>query len=146
MTDDEVIARKGINPWNQDGIEFRIDARESKIRSQGTGKKELKNFLLYAISPGKSVSDPWIYQKSIGKLPKGSKYACVTTKDGYIAEFAVPITYLNDKNKGKWDGFRMNITVDDKDSDSTNQLWWQPDWRRRENIKGSGSFYRPGNI
>ncbi len=146
VTDDEVISKKGIDPWNQDGIEFRLDARESKIRSQGKGKKELKEFLLYAISPGNSVSDPWIYQKSTGKLPKGSKYACVTTKDGYIAEFAVPITYLNDKNKGKWDGFRMNITVDDKDSDSTNQLWWKPDWRRRENIKGSGSFYRPDKI
>ncbi len=146
VTDDEVISKKGIDPWNQDGIEFRIDARESKIRSQGNGKKELKEFLLYAISPAKDVSEPRIYQKSIGKLPKGSKYACVKTKDGYIAEFAVPIAYLNEKNNGKWDGFRMNINVDDKDSDSTHQLWWKPDWRRRENIKGSGSFYRPDNI
>ena len=146
VIDDEVIAKKGLPPWDQDGIELRIDAREAQLRIKGKGKKEFKEIMLYGISPGKSASDQWIYPKSLKQLPKGSKYVCVQTKDGYIAEFAVPISYFNDKAKGHWDGFRLNICIDDKDSDSTNQIWWKPDWRTRKNIKGSGAFYRPRDI
>jgi len=59
-------------------------------------------FLLYAINPSNSISDKWIYPQSISRLPADSKYACLIVKGGYIAEIAVPVSYLNKNNEQNW--------------------------------------------
>ena len=64
---------------------------------------------------------------------------------GHNSEVAIPISYLDDQQWGKWLRLRLNVAVDDADSHCTwtqHQLWWQPDWRSAENLPGSGTFER----
>lgn len=141
VTDDELNSKKSNQPWTQDGIEFRLDARPGKVRVAGKGKNEMKDILFLALSPNKNVNDPWLYKTKI-KLPAGTKYACVKTEKGFSTEIAVPIAYLIEKGGINWDGFRLNYCIDDLDRDGMVQIWWKPSWRHSKNYSGSGSFVR----
>ncbi len=140
--DNQVISEKDTPPWEQDGIELRLDARERSISASGLGKEQGKDIMLIAISPNKnSHEDAWLTHKK-KKLPTGIKYVCVQNKEGYIAEFAIPVSYFNQKQGAEWKDFRLNICIDDTDDDGFSQLWWQPSWREKENRAGSGMFLR----
>jgi hypothetical protein len=139
VIDDEYNSVKGKLPWEQDGIEIRFDARPLKLRSANRGKGEMKDFLLFAFSPNKDPNAPWLYNQK-KKYPKGTKFSCVKTKQGFNTEIAIPLAYLVEKRGEDWDGFRLNICVDDKDKDGMVQIWWKPDWRHGNNYYGSGSF------
>jgi cellulose/xylan binding protein with CBM9 domain/Big-like domain-containing protein len=139
VTDDEYNSVKEKQPWDQDGIEIRIDARPLKLRSANHGKGEMKDYLLFAFSPNKKPNAPWLYNPK-KKHPEGTKFACVKTKQGFNTEIAIPISYLVKQGGKDWDGFRLNVCIDDKDRDGMVQIWWKPDWRHGKNYYGSGSF------
>ncbi|MFA7231107.1 MAG: Ig-like domain-containing protein, partial [Victivallaceae bacterium] len=141
VIDDQCSAVKDKNPWDQDGIEIRLDARSTNLRSANTGKNDMKAFLRLALSPSASASAPWLY-KATKDLPAGTKYACVSNLKGFNAEIAIPLAYLNKQAGKEWDGFRLNVTVNDQDADKQVQLCWKPDWRAPESYPGSGSFIR----
>jgi len=139
VIDDEYNAVKEKNPWHQDGIEVRFDGRPSKLRSSNRGKGEMKDFLLFALSPNETPDSPWLY-KSTKKHPEGSKFTCVKSKEGFNTEIAIPLSYLIEKGGKDWNGFRLNVCVDDRDKDGLVQIWWKPDWRGKKTYTGSGSF------
>ncbi|MCF6175679.1 MAG: Ig-like domain-containing protein [Victivallaceae bacterium] len=139
VTDDEYNSVKGKSPWDQDGIEIRLDARLLKIRSANRGKGEMKDFLFFAFSPNKKPNAPWLY-KTKKKHPEGTKFACIKTQQGFNTEIAIPLSYLVKQGGKEWDGFRLNVCVDDKDKDGLVQIWWKPDWRHGNSYYGSGSF------
>ena len=146
VTDDKIIAKPGVEPWLQDSIEVRIDARPDAVRSAGTGENEMTDFAFINISPGTVATAPYIFKPE--KLPPGCKYACLRTKDGYTAEIAIPLSYFAEKGGKDWDGFRLNLCVNDYDSEKgpRKQFLWKPDWRSWSTVKsyaGSGSFFLP---
>ena len=140
--DDHVISEKDLKPWEQDGIEIRLDARDRSISANGNGSEQGTKIMLLAISPNENANDePWLsHQKD--KLPLGTQYVCVRKNDGYAAEFAIPVSYFIEKQNEDWKDFRFNICIDDTDDDGFAQLWWQPSWREKENIAGSGIFLK----
>lgn len=135
--DDQVHAVPGVPPWIQDGIEVRIDAHQPPANRTNERK-----IIFVALSPG----DHWEHGIPLIKevhLPEGSRYACLATDTGYVAEIAIPSSVLDDLADGPWTSFRLNVQVDDTDPDEgTSQLNWKPDWRSPDNISQSGTFLR----
>ncbi len=146
VTDNNIMAKPGVDPWRQDSVEVRIDARPDTVRFSGTGENEMTDFLFVNISPGAVATAPYILNPE--KLPQGCRYACARTKDGYATEIAIPVSYFEEKGGKDWDGFRLNLFVNDHDSEGgpRKQFLWKPDWRSWSTIKsyaGSGSFFLP---
>jgi len=130
------------NPWDQDGIEVRVDARPDPERSSGRGHWEFTEMLLIALSPGET-SDQMVYYNR-EKVPEGVQAICVKMATGHVTEIAIPATYLNEKQGEPWTAFRLNIAMDDYDDPAgpLAQIWWRPDWRYALTYPGSGTFRR----
>jgi hypothetical protein len=141
VIDDVYDAVKDKDPWEQDGIEIRLDARPTEIRAVNDGQGEQKNFLLLAFSPGSVPGETWLY-RGTKELPQGIKYICCRTAKGFNTEVAVPMDYLNKQSVNDGGGFRLNVSVNDGDGEKLVQLCWKPDWRTPENYYGSGSFVK----
>ncbi|MCC6698685.1 MAG: metallophosphoesterase [Candidatus Hydrogenedentes bacterium] len=144
VTDDNVMSTAGTRPWDQDGIEIRLDARPEQERAAEKGEEDRKQtkHLCVAVSPGADAANTVRFEED--KLPAGVKSACVMTAEGYAAEIAVPAAYLDGAQGAPWSAFRLNVTVHDSDreADIGTALWWKPDWSSAENFAGSGTFRR----
>jgi len=142
VTDGDVINDKGDEPWEQDGVEVRLDARTEPDRSMGRGNTDFKETVLAALVPVDRKDKQRGYR--LAELPEGSQAVCVTTKDGYVAEIAIPLDYLKKQQGDPWDMFRLDVAVDDRDKGDKEgaQLHWIPDWRTPEDYPGSGTFQR----
>lgn len=142
ITDEQVVADTLHLPWDQDGIEVRLDARPDPARSNERGT-EGAAFLLVAASPGATPAEMFLYQR--GRLDSlGVTAVCLRTPGGYAAEIAVPRAWLDQQQGRPWSEFRLNLSVDDVDEPNgvLAQLCWRPDWRTPENYPGSGTFRR----
>jgi len=142
VTDDASFLDAGKYPWEQDGVEIRLDARPDPERSMSRGEMEFEKTFLFSFSPGDGGEPLVVYGKE--KLPAGSRYACVKTAKGHNTEIALPIKHLN-RGQGKiWEALRINVAVDDFDGpeDSGSQIWWRPDWRTPLTYSGSGTFFK----
>ncbi len=140
--DDHAILNANKEPWSQDGVEVRLDARPEPLRSQGRGHGEFKDILVVSMSPPEHEKDMVLYSREL--LPAGVRAVCVKTPTGHNAEIAIPASYLDEKQGGPWKGFRLNIAVDDFDqvAGPLKALWWRPDWRTPLTYAGSGTFQR----
>lgn len=143
-TDERLNSAPEKDPWFQDGVEVRIDARPEAERLYGQGGKEFQEILLIALSPARPGESRAAFNAA--KLPAGTKAVCVATAAGHNTEVAIPISYLNEKAGKQWSGVRLNVVVNDFDDDFAgfrgDRLWWQPDWRTPDNSWGSGTFQR----
>lgn len=137
--DDHVHAEKERLPWDQDGIELRIDARPDPVRAHSQGRFDGQRFLTIAMSPSASADDDWYAPRHLER-PEGVEAAVVKTPTGFVAEFNVPKELLERIAGGKLGLVRINVAVDDTDPDGHSQLWWWPDWRSDADIPGSGTF------
>lgn len=142
--DDLPVADGTSSPWSQDGVEVRVDARPRAARSSREAV-EFRDVLLVALAPGPTPATPVIHAPE--RMPEGVQACCRRTSEGHVSEIGIPATYLAAMQGGEWRGFRLNIAVDDHDGAvreraQAAQLWWQPDWRRPEDIPGSGTFRR----
>lgn len=142
-TDSLINSVEAKDPWLQDGIEVRMDARPEPDRLFGQGK-EFTDFLLVAMSPARA-GEARAAHNAAG-LPEGSKAVCIATTTGHNTEIAIPLSYLNEKAGGPWSAVRVNVVVNDFDDDpkgfTGDKLWWQPDWRSPANTWGSGTLQR----
>jgi len=140
--DDRSFLDADRQPWQQDGVEVRIDARPEPHRSAGRGGGEFGEILLIALSPGETPDRMVYYERA--QMPPGVEAVCTRTPGGHVTEIAVPVRYLNEKQGREWEAFRLNIAVDDFDGpqDAGAQLWWRPDWRSPATYAGSGTFRR----
>ncbi len=142
-TDDYLNSLPTKDPWFQDGIEVRIDARPEEKRLFGQGK-EFQDILLIAMSPSQNSETRLPYNAD--KLPTGTKAICVTTPTGHNTEIAIPISYINEKAGKEWNAIRLNVVVNDLDDDykgfQGDKLWWQADWRTPDSTWGAGTFIR----
>jgi hypothetical protein len=142
-TDDVSVLNSKKEPWSQDGIEVRFDARPEPLRSQGRGHGESKDILVVSMSPAGTPGEEMVLYDA-KELPPGVKAVCVKTPTGMQEEIAIPISYLNERQGGAWTGFRLNVTIDDFDqvAGPLKAHWWRPDWRGPETFAGSGTFER----
>lgn len=138
--DDDLRAEAGVEPWEQDGVEIRIDARPDPQRSNYGGARDGQDVLVLALSPSDDAADVWLRTEPWMKIPQGVRAACVRTPKGFIAEVAVPRAWAVEASGGSLERIRVNVAVDDRDADGLSQSWWWPDWRSPEQIPGSGTF------
>jgi hypothetical protein len=139
VIDDKYDAVKEKLPWEQDGIEIRLDARPVDIRFANTGKGERKDFLLLGLSPGPTAGESWLY-RDVKDLPEGTKFVCCRSARGFNTEVAIPLAYLNKQSGNNVTGFRLNVIVNDRDGEKMVRICWKPDWRSPQSYSGSGSF------
>lgn len=140
---DDIPYYIGAKPWNQDGIEIRLDGRSDPPRSSHRGEGDNKEHLLIALSPAHDPADMFTFEAEILET-LGVKTMCIATENGYNAEIAVPFSYFQQRQGQDWKAFRLNIAIDDFDDPNSppSQLWWAPDWRTNKHIPGSGTFKR----
>ncbi|MGB3087300.1 MAG: metallophosphoesterase [Phycisphaerae bacterium] len=137
-TDDRFIRKPGKPVWVQDGVEIRLDARPEAQRA----RLDWSGILTILVGPGETPEKT--LRRDAGKWPKGTKAVCVQTGTGHVTEVAIPASYLNGKQGGAWNGFRLSIAVDDFDEPGEQgaQVWWRPAWWHKEDYAGSGLFRR----
>ncbi|MBN1541546.1 metallophosphoesterase [candidate division KSB1 bacterium] len=142
VKDDIRVYTPSTAPWQQDGIEIRLDARPASLRDHGKNIAEIKEILFVGLSPAAEEREMVFYKKE--SMPVGLEAICVETADGHVTEVRIPHAYLDARQGEPWNAFRLNIAVNDFDTPDERgvQLWWQPDWRRSISPSGSGTFVR----
>ena len=115
-TDDKSVLNPLKEPWSQDGVEIRFDARPEPERSQGRGRGEFKEILVVSMSPsGEARRRRWC-STARDQLPTDVKAVCVKTPTGHAAEIAIPASYLNERQGGAWTAVSDEHRVDDYDT------------------------------
>ena len=147
VTDDSIVTSRERIARNQDAVLVSIDPRPALERNQ--------NVELFAMirsgALGRMVSafvtieeprfDPILAIFTGGGDPV-HVHASRRTPGGYTVELAVPITALDERAGGDWDGLRLNVTVEDFDQGEAdhNSLYWRPSRFRPGTASGVGSF------
>jgi predicted alpha/beta superfamily hydrolase len=148
VKDSRLVIRPDKPSTEQDGVEVWLDARADPMRSESKAQADgyQATFLLARLSPAISPSTavPMPAPSLRSALPKDLKRACRLTANGYDAEIAIPVEYLNRMQGGDWQQFRLNVHLTDfvAAGEPKMDLWWQPAWRSMEALAGSGTFER----
>lgn len=144
VLDDQPIYTQAV-PWQQDGVEVRVDGRPDPVRSNHRWGDDLgmQTHLFVGLSPAEPP-DTMITVESERLQALGVRAVCAPTDKGHNTEVAIPLSYFEERQGPEWKAFRLNITVNDFDArpGPLAQLWWQPDWRGMINYAGSGTFRR----
>jgi len=130
-------------PWNQDGVEIRVDARPAPIRDRTRGGGEFTDHALVAVSPGGGGDEMVIFKPETVR-ETGIAVASRVTATGHNTEISIPVSWLNEKQGREWEDFRLTVTADDYDDihGPMAQLWWRPRWNTEGDYAGSGTFTR----
>ncbi len=139
VTDDKIISKgKGV-PWSQDNIGIVVNAETTSKSAMSKGNHWYRDDFFIQVTPEHEGNESVISRKP----PEGTQYKVRSHKTGYFGEFAIPMSYIHEKQGEKWQTVRINVMVDDNDDgEQKERLWWQPDWRLEDNIIGSGTFFR----
>jgi hypothetical protein len=139
VTDDSISAERDTEPWEQDGIEVRLDARPDPVRAHSGGNRDGRDFLFLAVSPSASAADDWVVGWAYERFPRSTEVACVRTENGYVLEASIPRAAFDEALGTRASDIRINFAVNDQDADGQSQSWWWPDWRTEQDIPGSGT-------
>ncbi len=141
-TDDKLFLDPKKRPWRQDSVEVRLDARTAKTRNLADNPQEWGSILPVILAPAASEKDKMVIY-SRDRFPKGTQCVSVVTPAGHNTEIAIPISYLNQRQGGKWKDFRLNVGVNDFDAATEGAYrQWRPDWRKGKSFVGTGTFVR----
>ena len=138
---DNVLAEPIPNPWYQDCIMVLIDAREDPTRSTSRARNASEVMAHLTLSP---TGDPDVNVRWHEEdLRNWAATHGRLTEKGFAAEFALPISYLVERQGEEWSAIRLNIGVQDHDSDgSSMSVTFSPYWHFRGDVPGSGTFKR----
>lgn len=127
-------------PWQQDGVEIRVDARDDDARYHCDGDFEFVDFLIVAVCPSDgSKPHGSVYRKH--DLPTGIEFTCLPDACGYETKVAVPLSWLRSQNPSGLNRFRVNVAVNRPGEGGANlRTSWRPRWRSPENFPWSGTF------
>jgi Calcineurin-like phosphoesterase/Carbohydrate family 9 binding domain-like len=132
-----------------DGWKYWEDFVMIWLDARGSASDDPKTCVFSAIA-GPEVSDEQGAEYEEGKVPEGLQSASVATEDGFEAEFAIPVSYVDERQQGQWQRVRLNISVSDFDRhdarDGATILSWRPQWFRSGDHPKSGVFVKgPGS-
>lgn len=140
VNDTELINSASTPTFNQDFAGFVLDAQPMAKSVSEKGDEWFKNSLYFIASPEDESGKSSVWDLS--ETEKQLAWKCVKNKTGYAFELAVPIEYMQKLQGDQWQNIRLNVIVQDKDAKSSNRVLWQPNWRERDNVAGSGMFFR----
>lgn len=140
VNDSEVISSDANRVSNQDFVGFVVDGQPTKKSALDKGEGAFSKSLYFIASPedekGKSRA------QNLDDAEKELAWKCVRNKEGYAFEIAIPLSYVQKQQGDLWQTIRVNVVVQDKDSDNSSRVTWQPIWGDRNNVPGSGMFFR----
>ncbi|MCA9429555.1 MAG: metallophosphoesterase [Candidatus Omnitrophica bacterium] len=109
--------------------------------------KEVQEKALFSLLAGEDLSkaDRELFEENSG--PKGAETAASFTGDGHAYEFAIPVDFLEEIQKGGDRTIQLNIGVNDYDPSQArlgvSVLFWRPRWDASGHFPESGIFHRP---
>jgi hypothetical protein len=150
VTDPSPFSSSTRTSRDQDAIVVEIDARPEPERDQNESffgavrSGTVASLVIAWLTPGEAREDP-IFGVYLAELPEGTRHAARRTATGYAAELAIPVAFLDERQTGPWQGFRLNVSVQDYDRDGASHAthWWRPSrfgLTGAEPAAGSGSF------
>ncbi len=140
--DDEMVVDNNGSLWSQDGVVISLDARPVDASANNRGEERNRDFLYLHFTPSlKKRGEVQLDQPEA--LPEGLLVSTGKTIQGFDAEIAIPLEYLQEKGGGDWKSVRLILVYQDKDGDSPRTgLWWRPGWSSDHNYIGSGTIFR----
>jgi hypothetical protein len=152
VRDDSIVASPDRIAREQDGISLTIDPRDEPKRSSGgqglfgaIGDGTMREVILVSAGPEPSPATDEVFGVFIPKPPESIHTASQPSRGGYHVEVAVPLAVLDDRNGGRFDHVRLDVSVYDFDEGEPGHatLWWRPSRFGPQAIPGSGTFVRP---
>lgn len=143
VNDSEILNDAGGTTTRQDYVGFVVDAQPLKKSAASKGERGYLDALYFLVSPEDGKGKNSI--SGLGDNEKDLRWKCIRNKEGYAFEIAVPLSYIQQQQGNAWQTVRVNVVVQDRDSKSSKRVWWQPDWSGRDNVVGSGMFFRDEN-
>ncbi len=141
VTDDQIVRMPETPSYNQDAIAVVVGMDPAEVSAMSTGRGWYREELFLMINPEKDglKSAPF----SQRDIPEGIKVACKVSEVGYDLEMAIPVSLMEEKQGKDWQSIRFNLGILDFDPDEqSQQYFFQPDWRGKENVIGSGLFFK----
>lgn len=130
----------GWKYW-EDFVMIRVDARASASDRPRTA--------VFSVTTGPEMSDDQARERG-GEGPEGVRSASLATDEGFQAEVAIPIAYIDEHQQGTWKQIRLNVSVSDFDRrdarDGPTILSWRPQWFGPGDHPHSGVFVRGTSI
>lgn len=140
VNDSDVINNADGATMRQDFVGFVVDGQPMAKSVSEKGKGAFKNSLYFLVSPEDKNGKNSV--RNLGETEKRLEWKCVRNREGYALEVAIPVSYIQKQQGDHWRNMRVNVVVQDKDSKSSTRVTWQPNWSDRDNIPGSGMFFR----
>ena len=138
--------------WKQDAVAVVLDARPEPERAANEGfraalRSGVVAKLAFAwLTPAAPEGDP-SPGSVIPALPPGTRRAARRTADGYAVELAIPAAFLDERQGGRWEGFRLDVSLLDFDEMGNDHVvhWWRPSRFGSTGVSpvpGAGTFVR----
>ena len=125
-----------------DGWKYWEDFAILLVDGRASEKDDIKT-AGFSVMAGPELDAAQVEEYSMGKAPDGVKTAGIPAADGFTAEFAIPVSYLNERQGGAWSHVRLNLAFSDFDKtdsrDGATLLYWRPQWERKL-VFNSGLF------
>lgn len=140
VADSELVNGAADVTSRQDFVGFALDGQPLSKSISEKGESGYRNSLYFIVSPADGSG-----KSSVGDLGDSEKeleWKCIKNKNGYAFEIAIPIEYVKKQQGDNWQNVRLNIVVQDNDANSSTRVFWHPNWSSRDNVAGSGMFYR----
>lgn len=140
VNDSEVINNADDPTMSQDFVGIVLDGQPMARSISEKGEGAFKNSLYFLVSPEDESGKASV--RDLSEAEKELEWKCVRNKEGYAFEVAIPVSYVEKRQGEHWQSIRVNVVVQDKDANASTRVTWQPNWNSRENIAGSGMFFR----
>jgi hypothetical protein len=134
----------------QDGITVELDARPDPARSANAPFRAsiqngtIASLFVTTLNAVEPLPNPRL-EALLAPHPAGVRRALRAQTDGYTAELAVPLGFLDERAGGAWQAFRLNVIVHDYGPDGTGHSFaWRPSRLSAPSvaIHGAGTFVR----
>lgn len=140
VKDSDIINNVVTPTFIQDFVGFVIDGQPFTRSAADRGEDWFRNSLYFITSPADASGKNSVWDMS--ETEQELVWSCIRNDTGYAFELAVPIEYFTKLQGGNLQTLRLNIVVQDKDTDGkSKRVFWQPNWRDANNIPGSGMFF-----
>jgi hypothetical protein len=141
--DDKMELDRKNSVWEQDAVLINLDPRDVLVSANDrTDNKGVNNYFHLYFAPSTSKNqEPQIDQKVL--LPEGSRLVTRKTVEGFNVELSIPMEYIHTLGGEDWETVRLNVAYFDRDSKAPRSaIWWKPNWSSKENLTGSGMFFK----
>ena len=136
----------------QDAISVVLDARPDPERSANEpffgaiSSGSMAKLVFAWLTPVEAQPDP-IFRAMLPELPDGARRAVRKTSRGFSAELAIPRAWLDERQGGPWQAFRLDVGQQDFDADGREHVQhvWRPSrfgTGQAMPTPGSGTFVR----